>query len=124
METHDVGSLHLSVVTVKKGTPFLFRSRTFELDSPYRYSNDFVIRLGRKALVVGKWGKSPASNLVEHFLRAMEGRVLTPDGDARGTRASRGTTFAWDELTDEQFEEMIELRRTQFGLGALDSEAF
>lgn len=57
LETHDVGRLYWHTMAVPTGGPLVELGQSHEVEEPWRVGRCVVLRVWRRALVVGWWGR-------------------------------------------------------------------
>lgn len=92
--THDIGPFFWHVINIRKGTPFIHRAQTAEVDEPFRISRSFVLRIpGKRGLVLGRWKSSGIVDEAE----ALANAVRPPDLRGRW----KDTLVEWDVTTTD-----------------------
>lgn len=56
--THGIGKLFFHRVELRKGTSFLHRAVTIEIEPPFRMSRSLVLRIWKWGLVLGRWDET------------------------------------------------------------------
>lgn len=76
-ETHDIGKFFWHTIRLEKGSAFIHRHPTHEIDPPFRFSNSVLFRLPltTRGLVLGWWHTAQRTE-EQAILAGMSGREL------------------------------------------------